>query len=232
MGEVSSETIIYPQPIINSIDTSNILINQQYMIYYSSYSNGAGPTINVNDTIGIYSGRKINYTLKFKDNPNEKNYYRLVVLSKEFYTQTDSVTQVQTQSEVDNYSFDFTDVVSGNNSNNDPLSLVGGSNLNAMYNVFTDDLFNGKTYSLTFSTYQYSYIYRPKYKYEQKNLEKTIVSVYLQSISKDYYLYLKSRVASGGDNFFSEPVQVYNNIAGGIGIFGSYTSSNVVSFDL
>lgn len=229
--EVTCEANIYPQPVINSIDTAGIKISEQYMINYSSYSNG-GPTTYVYDTLGTYTGYQINYTLKFNDNGNEKNYYRLVVLKKKYYTQTDSVTHVQTQREMDTYGFNFTDVVSGT-TNNDPLSFVGGGNYNMIYGVFSDELFNGKTYSLTFSTTDIIYNYRPTHEYGNKNPDKTTVIIYLQSISKDYYLYLKSRAAaSGGESFFSEPIQIYNNIVGGIGILGSYSTSNAVSFDL
>jgi hypothetical protein len=53
--------------------------------------------------------------------------------------------------------------------------------------------------------------------------------VELQSISESYYQYLKSMTSNGGgDDFFSEPVQVYSNITNGIGILGSYTQSSKV----
>jgi len=47
----------------------------------------------------------------------------------------------------------------------------------------------------------------------------------LQSISKSYYLYLQTRASIKSNTFFAEPVQVYNNVDGGIGILGSYTSN-------
>lgn len=229
--EVTCEANIYPQPVINSIDTVGIRLGEYYLFDYSNYSSGA-PMLS--DTIGTYSLHQINYTLKFSDNGNEKNYYRLSVLTKRYYTQTDSVTHVQTQRESDIYDFfSFTDVVSGKNTKNDPMSLVGGDNYIETYNVFSDELFNGKTYSLTFSTTNTIFNYRPTYKFGSKNPDKTTISIYLQSISKEYYLYLKSRAAaSGGENFFSEPIQIYNNIVGGIGILGSYSTSKAVSFDL
>lgn len=55
--------------------------------------------------------------------------------------------------------------------------------------------------------------------------------IYLNSISKEYYLYLVTRSAQEEteDNPFAEPVQVFNNINNGCGICGSY-SSDVKSF--
>lgn len=55
--------------------------------------------------------------------------------------------------------------------------------------------------------------------------------IYLNSISKEYYLYLITRSAQDetGGNPFAEPVQVFNNINNGCGIWGAY-SSDVKSF--
>jgi len=39
-------------------------------------------------------------------------------------------------------------------------------------------------------------------------------------------------VATAGTDFFSEAVQIHTNIAGGIGILGSYTSGNVIKIEL
>jgi hypothetical protein len=99
--------------------------------------------------------------------------------------------------------------------------------------VFSDDLINGKEYPLSFSTNEDVYEYLPKFDYGQRAAIKKVVNIYLQSISKDYYMYLKSRSAAmAGTDFFSEQVQIHNNIVGGIGILGSYTFSNVVKVEL
>ncbi len=231
--EVTSQTVIDIKPIILSIDTTNVWTGTHYDIStYGSSTNG-GSTIWVNDTMGVVTGHTINYTLRFKDNGNEKNYYRLIVKTTSYYVQTDTVTQVQTESEMESYFFEFTDVVSGDNANTDPLSLVGGGSNYNEYRVFSDELFNGKTYPLTFSTNEDVHTYRPDYQYGSKTPDRKKISIYLQSISKDYYLYAKSRLAAlNGDNFFSEQVQIHNNIVGGIGILGSYTASDVYQIDL
>jgi len=233
--EVTCETKINPRPVISSIDTSSVRLPQQYILGLSDYSQNGSTTTWKYDTLGTMSGRNINYKFMFNDNANEKNYYRLVVLEKKYYIKTDAVTNIKTITESDYYWSNLTDLVSGNNTNSDPVSLIGGNSVfRESYNIFTDDLFNGKTYLLSFSTTQYTYNYRPYYKYWQDNPYKISINISLQSISKDYYLYLKSRVAAtnSSDSFFSEPIQIYNNITGGIGIFGSYTSSNVFKYDL
>lgn len=230
-NELNFEAVVYPRPVIISLDTVNVWTGKQYHIQYSSSSSGNGPTVHNIDTIATIDGHFINYTLKFNDNASEKNYYRLVVQSTAHYTHIDTIKNITSQNEQTLYSFNFTDVVSGNNTNTDPLSIGGSAYPDNTYGVFSDELFNGKTYSLTFSTDESIYTYTPKYGSSIRPDWKKI-RIYLQSISKDYYLYLKSRDASRSVDFFSEQVQIHNNIVGGIGILGSYSPSNVVVFDL
>ena len=229
INEVTSEALMYARPVINSVDTVNIWTGKQYQVQTIGYSNGNGTTVYRTDTMEIKDGHTIEYTLKFNDNAREKNYYRLIVVSTSHYTNTDTITNITYENEQDLYSFNFTDVVSGNNSNTDPLSFEGSAY--NPYCIFSDELFNGKTYPLTFSTSEDIYTYMPPYGRTIKPDRKKI-RIYLQSISKDYYLYLKSRVASADVNFFSEQVQIHNNIVGGVGILGSYTASDAFVIDL
>jgi hypothetical protein len=228
--DVYCEAKIEPQPLIVSIDTANIWTGVSYSISTYGSSTNNGPTVWKSDTMAIIKGHQINYKLRFKDNPNERNYYRLLVITNEFYKVLDKNNN-DTIIEIIDKNFNFTDVVSGNNSNSDPLDFGGGSYNE--YNVFSDDLINGKEYPLSFSTNEDVYEYLPKFDYGQRAAIKKVVNIYLQSISKDYYMYLKSRSAAmAGTDFFSEQVQIHNNIVGGIGILGSYTFSNVVKVEL
>ncbi|HPH57343.1 MAG TPA: DUF4249 family protein, partial [Bacteroidales bacterium] len=71
-----------------------------------------------------------------------------------------------------------------------------------------------------------AHIYRD-YQGELPN-STTSIQVQLQNISPSYYLYLKTfSEYSNSIDFFSEPIQVFSNVSGGIGIFGAY-SSNVI----
>jgi len=59
------------------------------------------------------------------------------------------------------------------------------------------------------------------------------LTIDLQQLSKSYYLYQKTKFASiSSDPILSEPVQIFSNINGGIGILASYTSSNIVTISL
>jgi hypothetical protein len=165
----------------------------------------------VTDTIGTNIGRRMFLTLNFKDNPDIKNYYRLVV-----YTRSYSGTKYTTD-----YAFYFDDIVSGNSTGDEvgpPTSLSSNK-----FNVFSDELFNGKQYSLKFSVDNNFYYYFPGH---TKPQPIKILFITLQSISKNYYLYLQTRSNIKTNSFFAEPVQVYSNIDGGVGIIGGYTSSN------
>jgi len=90
--------------------------------------------------------------------------------------------------------------------------------------VFSDKLIDGSTYELSFDLYFYPY---------GSDSLSTFIYFYLQSISESYYYYVVSKAMQEEltDNPFAEPVQVYNNIEGGLGIFGAYSSS-VDSFRL
>ncbi|MFZ4725405.1 MAG: DUF4249 domain-containing protein [Paludibacter sp.] len=230
MNEVSSQTSFCNPTVINYVDTTRIIQTTNYILL----SNG--------DTCALEKIFKINYILKFTDNGNEKNYYRLIVQKKLHFFEF--IWGKPIEKIIDLYNFEFNDNVIGNNPNaNTVTSTITGKNTNTnssnKYNVFSDDLFNGKTYSLSFNADYLLYKRYPKYSLDSGNTinsggaaEKIEVFISLQNISKDYYYYLKSRSASSGNDFFSEPVQIKNNIVGGIGFFGSYTSSNIVKFDL
>jgi hypothetical protein len=94
-------------------------------------------------------------------------------------------------------------------------------------NEFSDELFNGKEYSLKFSFNSSTYIYKDQtYNQTSKVPIKQELNIELQSISESYFKYLRSQSASASTiEFFSEPVQIYSNVKGGIGILGSYSSS-------
>jgi Domain of unknown function (DUF4249) len=228
MNEVSYQTSFCKPPVINSVDTTKLISKFFY-------------DLSPNDTIALNTLFKIFFTLKFTDPGKEKNYYRLIVQSREHYFKFNWGQPIEVIN--DRYDFNFTDVVSGNNtSSNTVTGIITGDNTNTnsgnKYNVFSDDLFNGKTNSLTFNADYWLYKRYPKYSLdsgypiESGAAEEIEVFVSLQTISKDYYSYLKSRGASGSTDFYSEPVQITNNIVGGIGFLGSYTSSNIVRFDL
>jgi len=154
------------------------------------------------------------YKIRFTNPAGERNYFRLVV------------RQMDTKDGIyygNSYLNDFSDIVFGTK-NETASGLVNTSNRDH-YNVFSDDLIDGATHTISFS-------YTQSFKLDaDTTLFKDTVSnkdwsltIDLQSISKSYYLYLLSLKALGSsDGFMSEPVQIYTNINGGLGIFGART---------
>ena len=211
---INCSASIVPQVPVISIDTTTMLTGLKNAIFVVSGPKTGGAL--VFDTLGTTIGRKLKLVLKFNDNPAKQNFYRLVV-----YTKTYSAINV-----TNNYTFSFDDIVSGN-TNRDSIGPPSSLSTNK-FNVFTDDLFNGKQYALKFSVDDNKDIYFPG---KTPLITKRELYVDLQSISRDYYLYLQTRSNAKNNNFFSEPVQVFSNISGGTGIMGSYTS-NIVKITL
>jgi hypothetical protein len=139
-----------------------------------------------------------NISLKFQDNIYEKNYYRVVVFS----LSESGLERLKIESD-DN-------IFARENGENDILSSSNS------YNVFKDELINGQEYTLKFDVSA-----------NVKNTSKIIIQ--LQTLSYDYYMYLKTRgvaESSGGIGaIFGEPVQIYSNVKGGVGILGTYSVS-------
>ena len=143
-------------------------------------------------------------TIKLIDPAAEDNYYELYLFSIDtFYWDS-----------LDSSKYDLTTHMEYLYSE-DPS--VDGSNNNLGSILFTDHLFNGESHEMTFDIYIYTYSYLSSKKFY----------AILRTHSKDSYLYEKSSslYMSSSDDFFSEPVQVYNNIENGYGIFGGYVTS-------
>jgi len=100
----------------------------------------------------------------------------------------------------------------------DPMFELDMFYFNGLF--FSDELINGKNVSLNFYSYKGGF-------YEQKN--EYLID--LQSVSKDFYLYLKSlsQHLQTIDAPLSEPVKVHNNIKNGFGIFGAKSHSTIVA---
>ncbi len=214
-AEVRSFTEMLPAIPVSSIDTSSKIIDR-----YPVYINGSyGGSADTNDTIFNYN---IDFKMKLhiKDPKEVDNYYRIIVKMVNYYSNgMNSVAAVF---------FNSDDPVFENTSED---GIFGGGSY-GLYSVFSDALFNGKEYKLSISSNIYtSSLNSSGYPddgntYDNPYVVKKEFVFELQSISKSYYLYLKSREAgSNVIGFFSEPVQIYNNIEGGIGIFGNYNSS-------
>ncbi len=98
-------------------------------------------------------------------------------------------------------------------------------------NMFSDELINGKNYTLSF----YYLANRPLYTEFGEYLQTDII---LETISEELFLYMKSadRQYQTSHNEFSEPTPVFSNITGGLGVFGSaarsYSSSVIGEYPM
>jgi hypothetical protein len=214
-SEVSTFTEVVNANQILATDTTNHVFTESPMVQYSSVN--YGPMIP--DTIGYTKTESFDLKIKFKDPSSIANFYKLNLKMLNYYDNDSTAFE--------NVWFNSDDMVFGNNNNNVVPIEAGYYSYN---HEFTDELFNGKEYNLklTFSTN--SFEYKDKnvnpWQKEQKTPIKRELYIEFQSISESYFKYIRSRSASASTiEFFSEPVQIYSNIKGGIGILGSYSNS-------
>jgi len=201
-----STGIVMPTPII-SADTVNF---KEEKGYYSDI-----------DSSSYYLMTNFDLNITFKDPENIPNYYTINVYMKYYFSNGDSLV-----SPVD---YDSDDLVfqKGND-----LNFLGNDNT-IKSTLFNDELFDGKEYKLKIKTKYPVGINIGKSPFypdeEDFELIHSEISVELQSLSYEYYMYLKTLEAksnmSSFEESFSEPIQIYTNINGGIGILGSYSSS-------
>ena len=196
--QVESTTIVQSRANVLSVDTT--------LVKYTDTYN---------------SGEVIYFNLKIKDQADEKNYYRLTAKIRNEILIEDSLF-------VDEYFTNF--ALEGFDSQSGSIIDLFENSMNTKdHHLITDDLFNGKELVFKISTGFYRRVVpeqdEPKDIATNDNNEYIILN--LQTISKDMYLYLKSKESAEQvlNNFFTEPVQIYNNINNGIGIFGSYANN-------
>lgn len=154
------------------------------------------------DTVGEWGQESKKITFEFSDPGGFENYYRLTLRYADFSGETTYYTPALFSS-------------------NDPALLsdisadLGDSEnfFSGNYAVFSDILFNGKTYKMTVFV---------DYFRDEPNL-----TVVLSSISPDFYYYVLSDEKRQGsnDNPFAEPVQMHSNVQNGLGIFAGFASS-------
>lgn len=186
------------------------------------------------DDNGFYNSFQ-NFTIKIKDPEREKNYYRLTIRlfsgtqmqgGKDFTDTTDYIS-VSNQE----VSYIESDDRVLNPDKEDANDFLFGSPYNT-YNLFTDELIDGKEYNLQFRVGKSNYIEYSDNGFEIRppnEGEFTWYIISLQSLTYDAFLYMKSSHAQNwyGNDFFSEPVQAFSNIENGVGIFAGYNASGI-----
>lgn len=227
---VSGLTKIPLQPTILAVDTSSTSSKKYDYFYYYETNNDMKY-----DTIGEFRELHFRFKMRFQDKGKEKNFYRFVVKQRTYFDKNNpsSGGLINESDYFERYLTNFDDVIFQNQNQNqmggfEDIFGEGGNSYH--YNVFSDDLIDGKEYDIQFSDYirldQVKYEKSP-YEHDTNNPEKTVYLIYLHEISPDFYWYVRSMISASnvGDNPFVEPVQVRSNIENGIGLFTSYTSS-------
>lgn len=168
--------------------------------------------------------------IKFGDNAETDNFYRIQIneingLNKNYYQAEKEYSDTVFMWEQLALNLDLFDPVFGNKTD-EADEIVTGTPDNK-YALFDDTQINGKEYTVKVRlSYNYN-VYRP-YPLDEDSgnfLERKIV---LYALSPEYYEYLKSATNHFyyADDYFSEPVPVYSNVRGGMGIFAALDSAS------
>lgn len=171
--------------------------------YKPQMSNFTVKEHNVDDGYASYKELGISFLLH--DNPNEKNYYMLQIYSfDQDYLQYFSITD---------YLLVETDVAG---------AIEGDMSVTDNVFLFSDEKINGLNYNINLE------LSIDMYSYDNGGLQFRLIA-----IPEALYYYMRSLDLMTDDmqEVFGEPVQIYNNISNGIGIFAisSTTIEHVVA---
>ena len=162
------------------------------------------------------------FKITFQDNPNTEDYYFIELNKRTRYTYYDEELGEDITVEYFNSEYIYSD---------DLNAYQLGYNMSEGL-LLSDEFINGKLYTFTFTTSSGYFEEDLTDTPDDKNSLTYLIS--LHSISKELFLYYKSYSKySDSDEmeFFAEPVQVYNNIENGFGIFaGSSVAVDSTTF--
>jgi hypothetical protein len=153
--------------------------------------------------------------ITIKDNPDERNYYRIRVLDYSQIVPRDpnpswSLREVFIEDEI---------------LFNKPSEPEEGGSTPNFYRIFTDDLFQGQEYTLNVYVDLTNVAQSPWHTFVRQ-----YIKVEIQTLSEKLYRNLRSKELASGTvgNLFAEPVKIYSNMRGGFGILGTYNSTEMV----
>lgn len=194
------------------------------------------PTITVDTSITIdrYSEQQLNLKIHIREQDHAYRHYRLMV-QKQSETVTTNLDLNRTLPSVIVNSYEF-------NKDNEPLLVDKVQDLpwsdeeeKNYYNIFTNAVFRGKSYTLNVSTHldfstwfkiYYVDMYREE-KGQQQNIVRYLVKV-LQ-LDEPSYLYLRSeQEASQALGLLNDPIKIYSNVKNGLGVVGTYVTYTTV----
>ena len=153
---------------------------------------------------------RVNYFFNITDPARETNYYRLLAYY-DGYMEPETGGEVVPFRSLMQTLYDqsiFTGMDEGDASDNQDED-----NQNK-FMIFKDNIFDGQKYLVNF--------------YNRQIPARAIrITVAVQHISREYYLFMKSYTKSKNYDEFAEPVQLFTNVKNGAGIVGSYAKSEL-----
>ncbi|MDR2840694.1 MAG: DUF4249 domain-containing protein [Paludibacter sp.] len=203
---VESEITVVALPNLVSAEVLDIKCRAQTVEWLISHQ----PYRTYIDTVIYYL--TANITLTIADTPEIDEYYNIILYLKTNY--------IDGTSELTRFPFESKNIVFSSNEVN--VDMFGGGEMAKNYNIFSDELFAGRNYSITVNLPENFY----SYFWPESITKSQYLIVELHSVSKDYYFYrlTAAKAYNGMDmgGMFGEPVQVYSNVKNGIGVVGSY----------
>ena len=163
--------------------------------------------------------------IRFQDNPDKRNFYRLIVEKVTEYQKGDSLivtSSFDPWSKYYDFSFNllYEDPVFQNVATNPTLGQLDARTCRG---TFTDDIFDGEEYTVktVFSPVLNSY--------QDDTIRATVhYDIRLMSVSEDYYHYLtvirnfSITFGDAYDNALLEPSMTYTNVKDGFGVVAGY----------
>jgi hypothetical protein len=148
-----------------------------------------------------------------KDNADTRNFYRTVIKSRA------NLVHPSQQEPIDYW--DLHDVFTDDEIlfHNPTETEEAGKSPNH-YRIFSDELFQGKEYTLNLYIRYDNFAENPETHYVRQS-----VKVEIHTLSEKLYQNLNSQELASGmatGDVFSEPVKIYTNMQGGYGILGIY----------
>ena len=186
---------------------------------------------------GTYSTSwKTQANVEFDDNGQQNNYYRVeskCIEGEELSGYMPDGTIVYNDTVmIRPQRFEWVEIKNAelNDAINEADELITGAPDNR-FTIFNDDSFNGERMKLRFDLRNNSFFYY-RNSTSDDSADFRNRDIYLYSLSEEYYEYLYTANLHYwlDEDFFSEPVPVFSNIKGGVGIWGavSYSSFSVL----
>ncbi len=191
------------------------------------------------DTVAYMLWDKIKLKLNFKDDQSIKNYYRIELRQRMINIYDYAIiTEIPFSSnkQMEDLYWYFGSMYSSN----DAVFAQNLGSLNGLFDddiesnlfvLFTDEIFDGQEYGLELTVMLKKNrvdLNGDPVDIEDIEFVRNELEINLQHLSSEYYLYLRSLEAHNTHMpIFSEPVQIYSNIKGGVGIVGSITPNRV-----